>query len=101
MHVDAGRLNKHIGIYRKGETLVHSCWAQFSQTSGSSMQKANADWGEVKVRFLIRYTKKELDRKMIVRYNDTDYEIEYINTYGDSRQFIEIWCKAGSQKRRI
>lgn len=102
MFVNAGELNKRIQIYRKnGEPLlVHTCWAKFSQTSGTTVQKAGADWGEVKVRFLIRHTKKELDRKMFVRYADADYEIEYINTYGDSRQYIEIWCKAGSQKRR-
>ena len=102
MNVNAGELNKHIQIYRKNGTpaLVHSCWAKFSQANGSTVQKAEADWGEVKVRFLIRYTRKELDRKMFVRYAGTDYEIEYINGYGDNRRYIEIWCKAGSQKRR-
>lgn len=101
MVVNAGELNKRIQIFRKGEEQpAHSCWAKFSQTSGSTVQKAEADWGEVKVRFLIRYTKKDLDRKMFVRYAGADYEIEYINGYGDNRQYIEIWCKAGSQKRR-
>lgn len=108
MDVNAGTLNKRIEIYRgkyftppEKEELVHSCWARFSQTSGTELVKNNADWGEVKVRFLIRHTKKALDRKMFVRYCDADYHIEYINTYGDNRQYIEIWCKAGSVRRGV
>ena len=71
MYVNAGKLNKRIAIYRRTEDpnkpgysapasdpeLVHECWAQFSQTSGTELIKANADFGEEKVRFLIRYTK--------------------------------------------
>ena len=113
--VDAGELNRRIQILRKTEQsdsagylapetepeVVHTCWAKFSQTSGSSIQKANADWGEVKVRFLIRHTKKKLNRKMVVRFGGLDYEIEYINTYGDSRRYTELWCKLGSQKGEL
>ena len=111
-YVDAGELNRRIQILRKTEQsdsagyqapatepeVVHTCWAKFSQSSGTSLQKANADWGEVKVRFLIRHTKKKLNRKMFVRFNGLDYEIEYINTYGDCRRYTELWCKIGSQK---
>lgn len=106
MYVNAGELNKRISIYRKPEleedgylpenpepTLVHRCWAKLSQTSGTELVRQNADMGEVKVRFLIRYTRKEIDRKMIVRYKERDYEIVYLNTYGDSGEYMEIWCK--------
>ncbi len=111
MYVDAGELNKRISIYRKPEldddgylpegaqpTLVHSCWAKFSQTSGTELAKNNADFGEVKVRFLIRWTNREIDRKMFVRYKELDYEIVYLNTYGDSGAYLEIWCKWLSNK---
>ena len=111
-YVDAGEINRRIQILRRTDTadkagylapetepeVVHTCWAKFSQTSGTSIKKANADWGEVKARFLIRHTKKKLNRKMFVRFNGLDYEIEYINTYGDSRRYTELWCKIGSQK---
>lgn len=106
MYVNAGELNKRISIYRKPElegdgylpedpspVLVHTCWAKFSQTSGSDLAKNNADFGEVKVRFLIRYTRKEIDRKMFIRYKGLDYEIVYLNTYGDSGEYMELWCK--------
>lgn len=106
MYVNAGELNKRISIYRKPElegdgylpespepVLIHTCWARFSQTSGTELVKNNADFGETKVRFLIRYTRKEIDRKMYVRYKEKDYEILYVNTYGDSGEYMEIWCK--------
>ena len=114
MFVDAGELNKRIKIYRRTETddeegylsppsdpeLVHSCWAKFSQTSGTELVKADADFGEEKVRFLIRYTRKPIDRKMFVRYAGSDYDIEYAHDYGDSHQYIELWCVWRSREGR-
>lgn len=106
MYVNAGKLNKRIMILRKMEQVdsegylappispevVHTCWAQYTQTSGTEMVKSNADFGEAKVRFLIRHTGRPIDRKMIVRYAGEDYEIRYINGYGDSHEYLEIWC---------
>ena len=106
MYVNAGELNKRISIYRKPEldddgyipeggqpALIHSCWAKFSQTSGTELAKANADVGEARVRFLIRRTRKDIHRKMSVRHKGLDYEIIYLNTYGDSGEYMELWCK--------
>lgn len=106
MYVNAGELNKRITVYRKpaldedgyrpespDPVPVHTCWAKFSQTSGTELAKANADIGEAKVRFLIRWTRKAIDRKMFVRYKGLNYEIVYINPYGDSGEYIELWCK--------
>lgn len=109
MIVNAGELDQRIEIYRKGELdpdgygepepiLVHKCWAKFSETSGREMIRANADFGEVKVRFLIRWTSKPLERKMFVRHNGTDYEIVYFNRLGTRREWLEIWCEARSRE---
>ena len=49
--------------------------------------------GEAKARFLIRYTRREINRKMFVRYQGREYEILYINTYGDSGEYTERWCR--------
>lgn len=104
MEVNAGKLNKRIEIIQiekeldgdgyetLKETVVRRPWAQFSQTSGTELTKANADMSEVKVRFLIRWSSTPLSRKMVVRYAGDDYEIEYINGYGDSREYVELWC---------
>lgn len=104
MHVDSSRLNKRIQIVqikkerdRDGyettvETVVRRPWAQFSQVSGTEAIRAGADMAEAKVRFLIRWSKTPLSRKMLVRYNGQDYQIEYINGYGDSMEYVELWC---------
>lgn len=101
--VQAGELNRRIQIIRVEATqdadgfysgvreeLIHGCWAKVSFISGTEMVKANADFGEVKARFLIRYTTKPIDRKMFVRYEGREYEITYINDYA-GRKYMEIW----------
>lgn len=110
MDVNAGELDKRIQIVKRTknrdadgydrvtETVVRRCWASFTQKSGTEMQRENADFGEQHVRFLVRYTPTPIDRKMFVRYKGGDYEIEYINGYGDSHEYIELWCKWQSQE---
>lgn len=107
MDVNAGKLDKRIQILRYTEDengagylapaaepeVVHRCWAQFTRTSGTEAQRQGADLSEVKSRFLIRYTRKPIDRKMFVRYRSTDYEIEYINDYEDAHEYMELICK--------
>ena len=102
MYVNIGELNKRIKIVDDGVTadsdgyVVHNrvkvweCDAQATRKSGTEMIKGNADFSQIKMRFLIRYTDKKIDRKMIVEYQGEDYEIEYINDYEDNHQFIEI-----------
>lgn len=100
--IQAGEFNRRIqiiskskdknaaGYGTKGEAPIHCCWAKVSKTSGAELVKADADFGQEKVRFLIRWTAKAIDRKMFVRYAGRDYEIEYINDYA-GRQYLEIW----------
>lgn len=105
MDIDAGKLNKQIQIIRETfvenengyrtatRTVIRSPWAQFSQPSGTEVVKAGAEFGEVNARFLIRWSKTQISRKDLVRYAGNDYSIEYINPYGDSREYLELWCK--------
>lgn len=105
MNVNPGALNKRIDIVRTAsetdaqgypiltDTVVHTCYAQFSRTSGTEIMRNNADFGVTKCRFLIRYTKKTIDRKMYVRYKGQKYPIVYVNDYGDAHEYIELWCE--------
>lgn len=106
MHIDAGKLDKRVQFLAHIKTLnasgeviaerdemVRECWAQYSQTSGTELVKSNAEFGEAKVRFLVRYHPRVLDRRQIIRYDGREYEIEYLNTYGDRKQYVELWCK--------
>lgn len=102
--VDSSRLNKRIQIIRvtterdadgyevRRESVIRSPYAQLSQVSGTELVKNEASMADVKVRFLIRWTETPLSRKMIVRYKGEDYQIEYINSYGDSMEYVELWC---------
>ncbi len=105
MRVNAGKLNKRIqivdvqkikdkdGYWTEEDIPVWRCWAQFSRTSGKELAKHDADYSEIMVRFLIRYTRTPLSRKMIVCYDGKRYEIQYLNNYGDSDEYIEMICK--------
>lgn len=104
MYVNAGELNQRIEIVRRvretdadgfeatREEVVRTAYARFSQVSGTEIIRAGADFGRVNVRFLIRWAKTPIDRKMFVRYRGESYEIEYVNNYGDSGQYTELWC---------
>lgn len=102
MYVNPGELNKRIKIVDDGVTAdsdgyvvpnrstVLECYAKVTRTSGTEIMRGNADFSQTKMRFLIRYTDRKLDRKMIVEYQGEDYEIEYVNDYEDEHRFIEI-----------
>lgn len=104
MYVDAGELSKRIEIFRRelnrdtdgygpdDEIPVLRCYAKYTQTSGSEVIKAGSDFSRQNVRFLIRWPRKELDTNMFVRYRTREYEIVYLNSYGDTREYLEIWC---------
>lgn len=112
MRINAGELNKRIEILREERTedkdgygaadpdVIWRCWARFSESSGTELVRANADFGSAKVRFLIRWPAVALDRKMIVRYAGRKYPIEYINHYGDSRTYVELWCSRETKEGR-
>lgn len=114
IYVNAGELKERIRIVeRSGERNssgyevhrddpaywkgVHTCWARFSQPSGTETVRAGADFAEEKGRFLIRWTAKPIHRKMFILFRDREWEIEYINDYG-GRKYMEIWCRWSSGK---
>lgn len=106
MQINPGALNKRIDIVQPSmvtdaegyplltDTVVHTCYAQFTRRSGTEINRDNADFGTEKCRFLIRHTGKSITRKMYVRYAGVKYPIVYVNDYGDGRAYIELWCEA-------
>ena len=114
MHIDAGKLCKRIQFLRQPSgrdadgypaegkpELVRTVWAQYSQTSGTELIRANAEFGEAKVRFLTRAYPDLLDRRLLIRYDDRDYDILYINTYGDAGEYMEFWCERHTQEGTV
>lgn len=107
MYVNPGELDKKIQIIRKvpggknsngfslpeTEEIVRECYAKVTNTSGSEIIKANSEFSEAKKRFLIRYSSKEINTDMVVRYHGKDHDIKYINPYGDDKEYLEIWTE--------
>lgn len=113
MRVDVGELNKRImicsvtrsrdggGYWTEKSTVVRRCWAKISQASITDLLKRNADTAEVKYRFLIRWSKTPVDRKMQVEYRGKRYQIEYINPYGDSHEYVELLCSRVTTEAKV
>ena len=114
MHVDAGKLSKRVQFLRRPAArdkdgypspavpvLVRETWAQYSQTSGTELVRAGAEFGEAKVRFLTRYYPDILDRRLLICYQGRKYSIVYVNTYGDEGKYTEYWCERYTQEGTV
>lgn len=114
MHIDAGKLTKRIQFLMppserdadgypiaSDKKVVRETWAQYSQTSGTELIRAGAEFGEAKVRFLTRYYPDILDRRLLIRYQGRKYSIVYVNTYGDEGKYTEYWCERYTQEGTV
>lgn len=114
MHIDAGKLTKRIQFLAPPserdadgypiaaeKKIVRETWAQYSQTSGTELIRAGAEFGEAKVRFLTRYYPDILDRRLLIRYQGRKYSIVYVNTYGDEGKYTEYWCERYTQEGTV
>jgi len=105
MRVNAGELNRKIeivqvekikdadGYHTENDRVILRPWAKVTRMSGTEKLRHDADFAEITCRFLIRYTSKQLSRKMVVRHGGDRYEIQYLNNYGESNDYIEIVAK--------
>lgn len=105
MELNAGKLNKRVEIIRvstqkdpngyttETETVLRRPWAQFSRTSGTESLRSGADMGETRARFVLRAGGPAISRKDRVRYGGADYEVQYVNEYGDSGEYVELMTR--------
>lgn len=106
MNINPGELNKKIQIVRKNSNsrdadgypmeqieVIRECYAKYTQQSGSEIQKNGSEFANAKTRFLVRHTSIAINTDMHVLYANHCYDIQYINTYGDSNEYTEIWCQ--------
>ena len=108
MNVNPGELNKRIQIIRqegkrdnsgflekKTDKIIHKAWAKVTRTSIKEVMSQGSEINITKCRFLIRFTGKTINRGMFVLYSGIYYQIEYVNNYGDSNEYLEIMTTAG------
>lgn len=88
------------GYFEEREVVKHRTWAKVTEQSGTELIRANSDFGQAKVRFLFRWTPKQIHRKMTVRWEGRIYPIEYVNRYGDTREWMELWCTRETREVR-
>ena len=107
MNVNPGKLDKRIKIILRTEgildadgfdtgevtTVIRSCWAQVSNNSGKEVLDSGRKLSEAKKRFLVRDNGTEITAKMIVQYKGHEYDIQYVNTYSDNKEYLEIWTE--------
>ena len=102
MEVNPGELKKRIEIIqpqnsyndegfpvREG-TVIRRPRAKVSQYSAKEKFLAGTEMSDVKMRFLIRYSRTELNEDMLVRYKGRLYEIKMINNYSEGNEYVEI-----------
>lgn len=77
--------------------IVRRPWAKFAMQSGAEAQKDGADIGTERARFVFRWSRIPIHRKMFILHNGKEWEIEYINDDG-SRTFVEVWAHWRSGK---
>lgn len=107
MNINPGELNKKIrimkteitgydkdGFPKRKESLVRACYAKVTYTSGTEIIRADAEFTDAKMRFLVRHTETEINTSMFVRYKGHDHGIVYVNPYGDSKKYMELWTEA-------
>lgn len=102
MYVNAGNFDKKIEIVKfeeskdkdgfplKNEVLVLKTWAQITNISGTELIKNNSDFAENKTRFLLRTSKKSIEKDMFIKFRGSFYNIIYTNNYSFKDQYTEI-----------
>ena len=80
------------GYWQETMPVVLTCWARFRRRSGYELERNDADYKKICVRFLIRTPAAALSRKMLVRYAGDLYEITYVNDYDDRGEYTELTC---------
>jgi len=110
MNVNPGELDKRIQIIRytesrnangfpigKTATVVRTCWAKFSTKSGTELLRSGSEISEAKQRFLVRDNGTEVIPHMVVRYKGKEYNIVYVNSYGDNGEYLEMWTETSDR----
>lgn len=104
--INPGKYNKQITIYKvvinedkdgfkvKTNDVVLSTYASVKTTKGFTLISSNSDFEKAYTNFTIRYPLTEITRDMLIKYNNKDYTIEYLNNINEEGIELEIQAKA-------
>lgn len=104
--INAGKFNKKISIFKKQEVkdsdgfkhyeeiTVLTTYASVKTTRGMTLIANDSDFEKAYTNFTIRYPRSTLiDRKMLIKYNNRIYTIEYLNNINEENVELEIQAK--------
>ena len=103
--INAGNYNKKITIYQevKGkdsagfptttQSTVLTTYAKVKTTKGFTLIANDSDFEKAYTNFTIRYPKTEINRKMLISFNNKIYSIEYLNNVDEANVELEIQAK--------
>lgn len=104
--INAGKYNKKISIFERQEVkdsdgfkdckevAVLTTYANVKTTKGMTLIANDSDFEKAYTNFTIRYPRNTLiNRKMLIRYNDRIYTIEYLNNINEENVELEIQAK--------
>lgn len=102
---NAGKYNKKIIIYQvtkskdadgfpiETETVILEPYANVKTTKGFTLIANNSDFEKAYTNFTIRYPVTEINRDMLIRFNNKVYTIEYLNNIDEANIELEIQAK--------
>lgn len=102
---NAGKYNKKITIYQvtktkdadgfsiETETVILEPYASVKTTKGFTLIANNSDFEKAYTNFTIRYPVTEINRDMLIRFNNKIYTIEYLNNVDEANIELEIQAK--------
>ena len=108
MNVNPGELNKKITIFQEiegaedangfptksTENVIRTPWAKVTNKSGTEKIDGGVELTDIRKRFLIRYKPNcTITEDMRIRYAGKEYDILFVNEYGDNKEYIEIWTQ--------
>lgn len=103
--MNAGKFNKKIKIYAvvyvtdeqgfqgKEKNLILETYASIKTTKGYTLIKNGSDFEIACTNFTIRYPKTEINRDMLIEFNEKEYSIEYLNNIDEKNVELEIQAK--------
>ena len=102
---NAGKYNKRITIYQvqklpdadgflvATEVEILKTYASVKTTKGFTLIANNSDFEKAYTNFTIRYPVTEITRDMLIKFNNKNYTIEYLNNIDEANIELEIQAK--------
>lgn len=103
--INAGKYNKRITIYRTvvvedsagfqsvEKEVILTPYASVKTTRGMTLIKNGSDFEQAFTNFTIRYPKTQINRDMLIEFNDKTYTIEYLNNVDEAGVELEMQAK--------